>query len=116
MLSGVSSGPPSPVIGCCIVAASFIDAIIFRVGAHLGQGARGAAARRLRKSAEPRNPGWFRSYQGNSTQMQFDDIILGRRGIRGYKPDPVPKALISEIIGLAMRAPSSMNTQPWNPQ
>ncbi len=46
--------------------------------------------------------------------MLFDDVILGRRSIRGYKPDPVPKALIEEIIGLAMRAPSSMNTQPWN--
>ena len=46
--------------------------------------------------------------------MQFDDVILGRRSIRGYKPDPVPKALIEEIIGLAMRAPSSMNSQPWN--
>ncbi|MEP3225865.1 MAG: nitroreductase [Parasphingorhabdus sp.] len=46
--------------------------------------------------------------------MQFDDVVLGRRSIRGYKPDPVPKALIEEIIGLAMRAPSSMNTQPWN--
>ena len=46
--------------------------------------------------------------------MKFDDVILGRRSIRGYKPDPVPKALIAEIIGLAMRAPSSMNTQPWN--
>jgi Nitroreductase family len=46
--------------------------------------------------------------------MQFDDVILGRRSIRGYKPDPVPKALIEEIIGLAIRAPSSMNTQPWN--
>ena len=46
--------------------------------------------------------------------MQFDDVILGRRSIRGYKPDPVPRALIEEIIGLAMRAPSSMNVQPWN--
>jgi nitroreductase len=46
--------------------------------------------------------------------MQFDDVILGRRSIRGYKPDPVPRALIEEIIGLAIRAPSSMNTQPWN--
>jgi len=46
--------------------------------------------------------------------MKFDDVILGRRSIRGYKPDPVPKALIEEVIGLAMRAPSSMNTQPWN--
>jgi nitroreductase len=46
--------------------------------------------------------------------MQFDDVIQGRRSIRGYKPDPVPRALIEEIIALAMRAPSSMNTQPWN--
>ena len=46
--------------------------------------------------------------------MKFDDVILGRRSIRGYKPDPVPRELIEEIIGLAMRAPSSMNTQPWN--
>src|ERR1700709_843494 len=46
--------------------------------------------------------------------MKFDDVILGRRSIRGYKPDPVPRELIAEMIGLAMRAPSSMNTQPWN--
>jgi nitroreductase len=46
--------------------------------------------------------------------MQFDDVIHGRRSIRGYKPDAVPKALIEEILALAMRAPSSMNTQPWN--
>ncbi len=46
--------------------------------------------------------------------MQFDDVIRGRRSIRGYKADPVPRALIEEILTLAMRAPSSMNTQPWN--
>ena len=46
--------------------------------------------------------------------MDFDDVILGRRSIRGYRTDPVPRALIEEIIGLAMRAPSSMNTQPWH--
>lgn len=46
--------------------------------------------------------------------MLFDDVILGRRSIRGYKPDPVPKPLIEEIIALAVRAPSSMNSQPWN--
>jgi nitroreductase len=46
--------------------------------------------------------------------MEFDDVIMGRRSIRGYKPDPVPMALIKEILTLAMRAPSSMNTQPWN--
>ena len=46
--------------------------------------------------------------------MNYDDVILNRRSIRGYKPDPVPKALIREVIEIAMRAPSSMNTQPWN--
>ncbi len=46
--------------------------------------------------------------------MQYDDVVLGRRSIRGYKPDPVPRELIEEILTLAMRAPSSMNSQPWN--
>lgn len=46
--------------------------------------------------------------------MQYDDVVLGRRSIRGYQQKPVPKALIEEVLGLAMRSPSSMNTQPWN--
>jgi nitroreductase len=46
--------------------------------------------------------------------MGFDYVVLGRRSIRGFKPDPVPRALMEEILTLAMRAPSSMNTQPWN--
>lgn len=45
--------------------------------------------------------------------MAFDEVVLGRRSIRGYRPDPVPRALIEEILTLAMRAPSSMNTQPY---
>ncbi len=46
--------------------------------------------------------------------LQYDEVVLGRRSIRGYKPDPVPKALIREVMEMAMRAPSSLNTQPWN--
>ena len=46
--------------------------------------------------------------------MQYDEVVRGRRSIRGYKPDPVPQALIQEVLGLAMRAPTSLNTQPWN--
>lgn len=45
--------------------------------------------------------------------MEFDEVVLGRRSIRGFKPDPVPKDLIREVVRLATRAPSSMNTQPW---
>ena len=46
--------------------------------------------------------------------MKFDEVVLGRRSCRGYKQEPVPRQLIEEILGLAMRAPSSMNTQPWH--
>lgn len=46
--------------------------------------------------------------------MEFEQVIMGRRSIRGYKPDPVPKEVIREIVALAIRAPSSMNTQPWH--
>jgi nitroreductase len=44
----------------------------------------------------------------------YDDVVIGRRSIRGFLDKPVPKALIREVLGLAMRAPSSLNTQPWN--
>ena len=46
--------------------------------------------------------------------MEYDEVMLGRRSIRGYKPDPVPQKLIEEVLTIAMRAPTSMNTQPWN--
>ena len=46
--------------------------------------------------------------------MEFDDVILGRRSIRGYLKKPVPKALVREVLEVAMRAPTSLNTQPWN--
>lgn len=46
--------------------------------------------------------------------MKYDEVVLERRSIRGYLQRPVPRALIREIIEIAMRAPSSLNTQPWN--
>lgn len=46
--------------------------------------------------------------------MHYDDVIFGRRSIRGYLPKPVPRAVIEEVLTLAMRAPSSMNTQPYH--
>ncbi len=46
--------------------------------------------------------------------MDFDELIAARRSTRGYLDKPVPKELMVEIIDLAQRAPSSMNTQPWN--
>lgn len=46
--------------------------------------------------------------------MSFEDVVTSRQSVRGYKSDPVPRKLIEEIIDVARRAPSSMNTQPWH--
>lgn len=46
--------------------------------------------------------------------MDYETLVAERRSIRGYKPDPVPRHVIDEIIEIAKRAPSSMNTQPWH--
>jgi len=46
--------------------------------------------------------------------MEYDEVVLGRRSIRGYLSKPVPRVLIEEVIEIAIRAPSSLNTQPWN--
>src|SRR5690554_5042975 len=46
--------------------------------------------------------------------MKLDQVIQERRSIRGFTNQPVPKDLLEEIIELANRAPSSMNTQPWH--
>ena len=44
----------------------------------------------------------------------YDAVVRGRRSIRGFLDKPVPRELIAEIIGVAMRAPSSFNNQCWN--
>jgi len=46
--------------------------------------------------------------------MQLDQAMNERRSIRGFQDRPVPKELLEEVIALANRAPSSMNTQPWH--
>ena len=46
--------------------------------------------------------------------MNIDQAIQERRSIRGFQDKPVPQALLEEVIALANRAPSSMNTQPWH--
>lgn len=45
--------------------------------------------------------------------MDVVEAINSRKSIRGFKPDPVPKETIARILETACRAPSAMNTQPW---
>ena len=46
--------------------------------------------------------------------MDIIDTVRARKSIRGYKPDPVPKEVLREILDVASRSPSAMNTQPWD--
>ena len=46
--------------------------------------------------------------------MEYQKVAFERRSIRGYLDEPVPRALLDEIIEVAAQAPSSMNTQPWH--
>ena len=45
--------------------------------------------------------------------MEAIDAIRKRRSIRGYKPDPIPKEVIRQVLESAARAPSAVNNQPW---
>lgn len=47
------------------------------------------------------------------TDMDILDAIKKRKSVRGFKSEPVPKQVLREILEIAGRAPSAMNTQPW---
>jgi nitroreductase len=42
-----------------------------------------------------------------------DEAITTRRSIRAFLPTPVPRETVESILGVASRAPSGTNTQPW---
>ena len=46
--------------------------------------------------------------------MEFETLVQTRKSVRGFKKKPVPRTVIEEILHVAKRAPSSMNTQPWH--
>jgi nitroreductase len=41
------------------------------------------------------------------------EAIKTRYSARAYKPEPVPKAVLTELMEVALRAPSWANTQTW---
>lgn len=45
--------------------------------------------------------------------MELKDAINQRRSIRGYLDTPVSKEVIREVLELAVRAVSGVNSQPW---
>jgi len=45
--------------------------------------------------------------------LELIEAIKSRKSIRAYKPTPIPKAILAQILEIATNAPSAMNTQPW---
>jgi len=45
--------------------------------------------------------------------MDFDEVVRARRSIRTFSPADVPDDVLRSLIDCALRAPSSMNGQPW---
>jgi len=45
--------------------------------------------------------------------MEFSDVVRGRRSVRRFKPEPVPREKLEKILGNAQWAISAMNRQDW---
>ena len=45
--------------------------------------------------------------------MELMEAIKARRAIRKFKPDPVPRDLLAQVMEAARLAPSGVNSQPW---
>ena len=48
------------------------------------------------------------------TPSDLDRLLSARHSCRAFRPDPVPKADIEQILSSASRAPSWCNAQPWD--
>jgi len=45
--------------------------------------------------------------------MKVTEALKTRISVRAFKPDPIPEALVRQIIDVARFAPSGGNLQPW---
>ena len=46
-------------------------------------------------------------------KMELLEAIKSRKSIRAFKPDQVPREVLTELLDVARWAPSGTNTQPW---
>lgn len=46
--------------------------------------------------------------------MEILEAIRNRRSIRSFKPDPVPRKVLEELLDACRWAPSGRNAQPWH--
>lgn len=45
--------------------------------------------------------------------MDLIKAIMERKSIRAFKPDPVSREKVKEVLDIAINAPSAINLQPW---
>lgn len=45
--------------------------------------------------------------------MDLIEAIKSRKSIRGFKPKPIPKEILTEVLEVARWAPSGVNAQTW---
>lgn len=45
--------------------------------------------------------------------MNTLEAIAGRRSIRRFRKDPLPREVVEQILAAAVQAPSAKNVQPW---
>ncbi|HVC34713.1 MAG TPA: TIGR03668 family PPOX class F420-dependent oxidoreductase [Chloroflexota bacterium] len=45
--------------------------------------------------------------------LDFDAVVRGRRSVRSYRPEPVPRALVERVLEAARWAPSPHGRTPW---
>ena len=45
--------------------------------------------------------------------MDLLKVIQDRKTVRAFKPDPIPKERVEEMMRLSIHAPSAINLQPW---
>jgi len=45
--------------------------------------------------------------------MDIIEAIKSRYSVRAFKPDPVPRSVLEELLTVSQRAPSWANTQTW---
>ena len=45
--------------------------------------------------------------------MEWNELLKKRESCRVYRSDPVPHALLEELVASASRSPSGCNAQPW---
>lgn len=45
--------------------------------------------------------------------MELFEAIKTRKSIRAYKPEPIPMETLTDLLNVALRSPSGVNSQPW---